>query len=385
MLAGVLRRRERLALAFALGASGCATLLGVDEPGGDDGGGDDTSLFEAAKSLTAGSDCLALASGRVSGDALPDLIVPDEGNLILYAGNGTGDFANIQELSLGMTVLAVEVADLNGDGLDDIVAFVYGAGYQLVVLRQGPGAGQFGTPETLTVDTDHARLAIGDLNNDDRPDVLLTGSGDLSGTATELAFLQEPSGAYADGVDLGLDVATVDAVIAEVTGDGVEDVIAGHSTGVSLHAQIPGSPGQFMPGQQLASGTTVRAVLVVDLTDDARADVVAGQDDAVLLIRQQDAPGSFSAAASTGASGARALASGDLDGDGLPDLAGITKTTPSVLLNDDAMLGHFTSGGGFDIGSDANDLVLVDFNNDQKLDVAACNRGSSNVTVALHR
>jgi hypothetical protein len=76
---------------------------------------------------------------------------------------------------------------------------------------------------------------------------------------------------------------------------------------------------------------------------------------------------------------------GDFTGDGAPDLvvANSSSSTISVFLNDGH--GNFTQAPGSPIavGSDPASIVVGDFNNDGKQDIAVANEGDGTVTVLL--
>jgi hypothetical protein len=75
------------------------------------------------------------------------------------------------------------VADLNQDGNADIaVANPCSGGESLycantLIVLEGEGNGQFISPPPYAVGANPAALAIADLNNDGRPDVMVANSG----------------------------------------------------------------------------------------------------------------------------------------------------------------------------------------------------------------
>src|SRR5215813_10661499 len=63
------------------------------------------------------------------------------------------------------------------------------------------------------------------------------------------------------------------------------------------------------------------------------------------------------------------VATGDFNGDGLPDLAVGNGHTISVFLATEP--GHYAAHSDFDIASEASEIVVADFNGDGHLDILA--------------
>jgi hypothetical protein len=82
-----------------------------------------------------------------------------------------------------------------------------------------------------------------------------------------------------------------------------------------------------------------------------------------------------------GASGASALAAGDLNGDGSLDLVTANTSTNniSVLLGDGK--GNFSPAKLFPVGGEPKAIALADFNRDGKLDVVTANFSSGTISV----
>ena len=82
-------------------------------------------------------------------------------------GNGNGGFQPIVNLTLPNGVDSVAIADMNHDGIPDIIAAGFGVD---VLIGNGDGTFQtsvpFGIPGVNAVD-----IAIGDFNGDSNPDV----------------------------------------------------------------------------------------------------------------------------------------------------------------------------------------------------------------------
>jgi FG-GAP-like repeat len=156
---------------------------------------------------------------------------------------------------------------------------------------------------------------------------------------------------------------------------------------------VPAAAIGFVPaaGSPFASGgTEPRSVSVGDFNGDAKADVAAvntaSSDVSVLLGDGQGhlAPGGRFPFSTNGKDPV-ASATGDLNGDHLADVvvANSTSGNITVLLGDPA--GGLLLAPGFltPAGVHPVSVAVADFNLDGRLDVAAANNGSANVSVLL--
>ena len=120
---------------------------------------------------------------------------------------------------------------------------------------------------------------------------------------------------------------------------------------------------------------TARSVAAADLDGDGARDLVVGADELAVLRNLGD--GSFAPPAPlSGTPTLVELRTGDLDGDGLPDVVGVVGYPGTEVLvflgSEDALL---TPPSSFTVGANPLDLVLADFDGDGLLDVATCNEG----------
>jgi hypothetical protein len=167
-------------------------------------------------------------------------------------------------------------------------------------------------------------------------------------------------------------------VIADINGDGKGDLVLSSPEGVSV-ARGNGD-GTFAQRKPYTTGP-VNSLVVADLNLDGRPDIAAaGNEKLVVLLGGAD--GSFGQARMYPAVRQPfSVAVGGLHQGGGPDLvvASLLNDDASVLINQRGTLGPPRS---YPLGG-AADLVIADFDNNGKADVAAANQISETVTVRL--
>ncbi len=124
----------------------------------------------------------ALLVDDLNGDARPDVAVANSitGTLAVYFAGATGSLATAgPPITLGPGTASLAAGDLNGDGRTDIA--VANATSNDVQVLSGNGLGTFtrlaGSPVALGAGANPQAVAIGDLNDDSRPDIAVASFG----------------------------------------------------------------------------------------------------------------------------------------------------------------------------------------------------------------
>lgn len=139
---------------------------------------------------------------------------------------GSISFAAIANLSASISEDYIEVADIDGDGKTDIVARPYGSSEIKVLLNNSSGIGSisFAAAQSFSIEAGGTGIELGDLDGDGLTDVLASGnSGSLyllrntssSGSASFAAF-------YKITTSTGFNIA--DATLGDLDGDGKIDI-----------------------------------------------------------------------------------------------------------------------------------------------------------------
>ena len=274
---------------------------------------------------SGGLGVLDLDSADVDGDGLPDLILIDRDNTVAWVpGAPTGfafqlDAQGVQRPVQGAVESAVLDVDL--DGISDVVTASPDGG---IYLARGLGGDRFTLPERVVplVQAADSMRAV-DLDQNGTEDLLF---GTPEGGAWWVAI--DMAGALGLPQRIGSAAALL-AVAPEAIdfdGDGDLDVLlAGdNSSNVIVHEQL--SAGSFAPGRPLISGTgDIAGLIAEDFDGDGTLDLIAvDQRSPGAFFELYTGLGSGAFAAPTTAassSGVLGLGARDLNGDGAPDLA----------------------------------------------------------------
>ncbi|HUN54109.1 MAG TPA: FG-GAP-like repeat-containing protein [Smithella sp.] len=244
------------------------------------------------------SDIGSLAVADLNNDGLPDIVTftPVTNGSLQILFQGAGGTLNLQTINLNSSIYSgseIHVADMNSDGLNDIV--VQSGPLQLAVIKQiSPGIFNT-TPDFYTVQTSYwpyfNSFALGDLNGDGRIDVAV---GDPGNGPNLNIFYQNSSGTLTGPTILQLPVCTAGEVdIADLNGDGLNDLIIltdGNSVNIFYQAPDHSFPNgiEYLLPTSSTGGTPIHQALTVgDVTGDGRKDIVASwMDDGIFVLRQ---------------------------------------------------------------------------------------------------
>jgi hypothetical protein len=369
------------------------------------GNGDGT--FQKPQTLTLGESTLSqLTVADVNGDGKPDLVVTDGFNhTSVLLGNGDGTFQppqTPQAFTVGSNPSSVAVADVNGDGIPDLVTANFGSPTVSVLL--GNGDGTFQKPQTIPIDFFPSSVVVADVNGDGKPDLVVT--GDLYDISVLLGngdgTFQKPQ-----TFTVGYRLTSVAVAVADVNGDGKPDLVVtqGYLNTFSGKLYHPGvsvllgkGDGTFGPPQTFSLGYYPRTVAVVDVNRDGKPDLVVtvktdlsnifGPPNSVsVLLGNGDGtfqkPKTLTLPDALPYSVGLTMAVADVNGDGKPDIVVAYNDSfdgpgaVGVLLGNGD--GTFQKPQTFPVGPGPNSVAVADVNGDGIPDLVVGNLGAPNL------
>lgn len=234
---------------------------------------------------------------------------------VLAGCGGGGDDGDVGTLGPFWVSTDIAAADIDGDGRTDVVSVAMLSGGSgpdngYLDIRRQVAAGSFTAYDRYAVGRYPWRVEIGDVDGDGAPDLVML------------------------------------------------DVIGGSSSNqdtLYLLLQDRTNRGRFLAPRVIASGLATYDFTIADINRDGAPDIViagglAGADGALLLVQNAAQRGSFQPPAPLPLPGRAAqVGAGDLNGDGLTDLAFYATTGFSVAAGSSGhiLIVHGQSGGGF--------------------------------------
>ena len=235
-----------------------------------------------------------LAVADLNCDGRNDIVVmaPDPGlpgSLSMFFQNSTGTFNPEVTYDRASVVFQgqIHVADMNNDGRNDIV--VQSGLKQFAVIHQATPGVFSETPELYAVQTSYwpnfDAFALGDVNGDGRIDVVTVDPGN-SGYLN--IFLQNSQGRLDPPTLVGTDVP-FGVQIADITGDGSNDIIYDISGGIKVLPQQSNhtfGPSQFYsyPAMSFGGSSVHQALSIGDVTGDGHKDAILTWSDEGLFV-----------------------------------------------------------------------------------------------------
>ena len=297
----------------------------------------------------------------------------------------TVSFSTPLSFAVGNFPQSVAIGDLNGDGRPDLVVANEFSATISILLGDATRPGGFAPAINLAV-TSPSSVAIGDLNGDGRPDLVAVSSV-TPGTVS--IFLNDPSiTPFGFGAPVVFPVGDepIKVAIGDLNGDGKLDLVVTNFRSNSVSILLGTGSGGFLPPANFPVGTGPESVAIGDLNGDGRPDLaVAYPFSNTVSIWRGNGDGTF-AAPTTLAVGIepRGIAIGDFTGDNKPDLvvANIGSNTVSLLVGTGDGT-TFSLPINFPAGVRPASVAIGDFNGDNIPDVVVANTDILGGTVSV--
>lgn len=218
---------------------------------------------------------------------------------------------------------SLAVGDVNGDKQPDLL--IASAVDSTVTVLLGEGNGKFASKGSTTTGSGPGDLAVGDINGDQKLDVL---SADFSGS-TVTALLGDGRGGLMARSPISTNIQTPSLIaLADLDRDGRLDFVTANRFSDSLSVAFGTSNGMFQKASNLSCGinTGPDALAIADLNGDKRPDLITGNISSgnLCVYLSSGGPGNFKSPdvqPLPAGSVPQGVAAGYLNSDGRIDLA----------------------------------------------------------------
>jgi hypothetical protein len=254
-------------------------------------GGVGNATFGARVAYPAGALARSIVAGDWNEDGITDLAVTNNvasGTVTVLLGQGAngignGTFAAGVAYGAGSTPLWLASADLNHDGIEDLVVTNYVvSGTVSVLLGQGTGGkgnGTFGSPTSYTAGDRPFGLVVGDFNEDGIVDVAVTNFDNVASVLTGGGSGGVWNGTFAAPVPYPVGSTPQGLAVGDLNTDGIADLMVANridGTASLLLGKGTGGVGDgtFEEGAAFFSGQYPQGVAIGDFREDGAPDWV---------------------------------------------------------------------------------------------------------------
>lgn len=259
----------------------------------------------------SGHALVASAPGAASATSRPFDVVPDV------------QFAGAEVITDGAPAYGVAAADLDGDGVRDIVTGL-SSGDGRVLWGLGSGRFEDGTPLPAPCGLPVGpigEIAITDVDEDGRPDVVLP----LDYADHVVVYRSLGGRAFSAGPPLPTGDGPCCAAVGDLEPDGDVDLVILNAYDATLTILLGDGNGSFAAAAAVALPGAASQVALADLDGDGHLDAVTTRGGATWVL-QGDGTGGFALAATLNAAVSYPVALVDFDRDGLVDILGQSST-----------------------------------------------------------
>jgi hypothetical protein len=292
-----------------------------------------------------------VTSGDLDGDGKIDIVVLNKnatGTFSVLRNNSTpGNISFEPKVNFNVTFPGTAfIADLDGDGKPEVAVLGSFTDSLYIFKNTGtPGNISFTAPVKFPTNTNPAYIFIADLDEDYKPDVIISNAN--NGNAGSVSVFKNISTAGSILLDTKIDFPTANQpagiAIGDLDADDKPDMVIANSASATSSVSVfrnltAGGNISFSPKQDYAVVFSPQIVNLSDLNGDGKPDLaVANYGTQVSVFQNNSTTGTITLGPkndfSSNGGGYSFIATGDLTGDQKPDIAVASSGLVSVIRN----------------------------------------------------
>ncbi len=341
-------------------------------------------LVPSSNSPVASTNVQFVATGDFNNDGIADYAtVTSDGKVVVQLGLGSGLFQSTYTSSISTSLNGLVTGDANGDGKLDLVAISSSDTTISVLLGNGDGTFQTpGSSQVLAAPDGPSFLAIADLNGDGLLDLVETGSS----AGTVGVFLGNGDGTFHAEQTYGVGSGPNSVVIADFNADGSQDLAVSNQNDGTISILLGVGDGSFHTQTTVNYpwGDSAGILAVGRLRTNGAVDLIAPDlYDPAIFVFLGNNDGTFTSPArydiNGNSVGQAALV--DVNHDGKLDMVATYNNQIAILVG--AGDGTFGSEQDFSTGNGVVNVALADFNNDGLIDFITSDSADNTTTILL--
>ncbi len=308
----------------------------------------------------------------LNGDGLNDIVATSRtGNSVnWYENNSNGSFTAHELISIaGMGPREAKAVDLNNDNKIDIV--LVSDLNSTLYWFENDGAGTF-TQHIISSSLSNANTVIAfDMDSDGDADLVTSSYGFFGFAGLTNYFENDGTGNFTNIEVFNQSTLVLSATSLNISSNTRKDIVMAHTQSGQLRWFKHNSDATFTEQTPIdASSTDVAGLFAVDLDGDGDEDILAAtQDNSTIYWYEQNAGNFIRHQIASGANGGENILAADINNDGVLDVICTNPNSDKVTIYINDGIQNFTALGLTANTLDTNNSFAIDLNNDGTLDI----------------
>ena len=286
--------------------------------------GNTNGAFQDLYQVDIGNPAESINFGDVDEDGALDLLVAKEDvrEVSIFLGNGDGTFQNPQDIETHAESALVDLGDFDADGIPDLFIGSRNEprGNSIQILRGNGDASFQDQYWTLNSVDKPSAMEILDIDEDGLIDIVVAneGSNDVTVACTD------GSGSFIGVQRIPVGSSPNSLATGDVNEDGILDIVTTNKASADVSVLLGRGNGNFDNQQRFGTGSSPNSATLIDINMDSHLDIVTANEkskDVAILLGNGD--GTFQTQQRyrlIQRNGPLAMKLGDLDHDGAYDL-----------------------------------------------------------------